>query len=192
MFTSKQAITAREVGSAHAQLAALLKARDHWYDGTVASVDGRLSAITRALPTVERVALNDNALMAEVEKLRSEARKLRAFRQDLLHTPATPRNLPKVSAAGPLSQRGRRFIATEINQFLADNADVLDNPEELDARAQDHAEIATVQLPVTEARSVVAHFRLAVNWNTQNHRKRHVAAAPPKADLDFPDDALFD
>jgi len=191
VFTSRQEVTAREVGSAHAQLVALLAARDQWYDGTIASVDNRMSALARALPLVRRVSMQDHEMLAEAEKLRVEHSTLMAFKREMLNPSPPTRNFPRKSSVGNLTPWGRRFIATEMRQFLADNVDAVGDPDELDTRAQDHAEIATMQLPVTEARSVVAHFRMAVNWNVRN-TSRPVPRQAAVVNTDFPDDALFD
>lgn len=195
MFFSEREATARQVGSTHAQLLALLAERDQWYDGSVDSIDQRLAAISRALAHVRHVATSDPAMLAEATKLEDEYRRLSALRRERLTYDGTSRVLPKVSTAAPLSARGRRLIAVEIRQFLAANADAVSDPEEMDVRAQDHAEIVTMQMPVTEARSVVDHFRLAVNWHLRNQPSSPLE--PRTATRKFvantvPDAALFD
>lgn len=194
MFTSKQAMTAREVESAHAKLAELLRQRDHWYDGTVASVDARLAAIRNALPAVERVASIDNRMLDQAERLRAEHRSLVAFRREALSGTDVP-SRPQIPHAGPLTREARRFIATEMRHFLADNADALGDEAEMDERAKNHADIATLQLPVPEANSIASHFRRAVNWEVRNRtaeaRKRPQPQARTASVDDLPDEMLF-
>lgn len=196
MFSPKREVTAREIESAHAQLLALLAERDQWYDGSVHSVDRRLASVARTLTSVRHIAATDSAMLAEAVKLEDEYRRLSALRREALD--GGQRTLPKSSSNGPLSARGRRLIATEVPQFLADNADAVDDVNEMDARAQDHAEIVTMQMPVTEARSVVAHFRIAVNWQLRNQQSRRVALRrTANTALAFdaaavPDAAMFD
>lgn len=198
MFSSQREVTARAIESAHAQLLALLADRDQWYDGSVHSVDRRLAAVSRALVGLRQLATSDSAMLAEATKLEDEYRQLSALRREKLDG-ETPRTLPKISSFGPLGVRGRRLIATEVPQFLADNADAVDDVNEMDARAQDHAEIVTMQMPVTEARSVVAYFRTAVNWQLRDRQSavRTAARRQHTASLAFdttsvPDSAMFD
>ena len=198
MFDSKRAMTAREVGSAHGKLLALMEQRDSWYDGTVASVDNRTSAVRNTIASVDRVAATDHEMLAEASRLRNEERSLSALRTQLLN-PGTPdRAMPKTSSVAPLTARGRKFIAGELRGFMADNADAATDVNEMDVRAEDHAELQTMQLPMSEAASVVAHFRLAVNWTVRDNNRRNSqdkkdrpTARTASADT-FPDDMLFD
>lgn len=197
MFTQHAAMSAREINSAHAKLTALLAARDHWYDGTVASIDSRIRAIDNALPFVSRVSGRDADMLAQTEALRDERRQLGALRREVLTSVNVSRQIPRTANLGKLDDLGRRFVATEVREFMADNADAVEDLDELDERAENHAEIKTMQLPVThtEAANIVAHFRVAVNWNARNtprpeRRARRTASA---ADLRaVPDSALFD
>lgn len=191
MFTSKQEMTAREIGAAHSALSHLLAARDDWFDGTIASVDRRLHALRTALPSVKRVAMQDARMLEQTRIVSNEIEQLQVFKRDLLSR-GPVRTLPKVSSVGRLSPRGRAFISRHLREFIADNLDALDDSEELDQRAENFAEIKTMQLPVTEARSVVAHFRLAVDWNARNaHRPRPLVERTSSVS-DVPDSALFD
>lgn len=187
VFTSKHAGKTREVNSAHAQLLAHMEG-DRWYDGTVASIDARLTSVTRTLAAVDKVAAEGGDLLKEAEDLRAERVRLSEMRYELLN-PLANKSLPSKRASGPLSDWGKRFIATEVRQFLLANGDAIDNAEELDVRANDHAEIKTMQLPVLEAQNVVAHFRQAVARQVKPKRE---AARQPEVDLSFPADALFD
>lgn len=196
MFTSKQAMTAREVGSAHNRLAELLRRRDDWYDGTVASVDARLTAIRNAIPVVERAASADPRMLDQAEILRAEHRSISALKRDLLSGMDRP-TMPVVPA-GPPSREARRFIATELRQFIADNADALHDEAEMDERAREHADLATLSIPVPEAVSVTSHFRIAVNWEVRNRaaerRRQATTNSRPRREAsvdDFPDDMLF-
>lgn len=196
MFTSKQEMTARETGAAHSALTRLLAARDEWYDGTVASVDGRLAALHNALPVVNRVAATDTAMLVQSQKIQAEIASLSDFKRTML-APSTPRRtLPRVSSVGPLSARGREFISRNLRTFLAENSDALHDKDELDTRAENFAELKTLQLPVTESSRIVAHFRLAVDWNARNAQKAaptSVAASTRTGSVaHVPDDALFD
>lgn len=188
VFTPKHAGKTREVGSAHAKLLAHL-AGDRWYDGTVASVDARLASCRQTLAAVNKVVAEAGAdLLKEAEELRVEHDRLSSFRHDLLN-PLAGKELPPRKANGPLSDWGKRFVATELRPFLQANEDAIDDGEELDIRANDHAEIKTMQLPVLEARNVVAHFRKAVAQEVQPKR---VAAREHIANVgNIPDDALF-
>lgn len=197
MFTSKQAMTAREVGSAHAKLTELLRHRDDWYDGTVASVDARLSAVDNALPLVKRAAASDDDMLLQAESLKAERRNLIALRNDLLEGGFVgARSIPRISQAGPPSRTARHFVATRLRHFLAENSDALGDPDEMDERAENFAEINTLQLPVVDSNSVVSHFRIAVNWAVRNHiaetRKRQVRESHRTAAVDeYPDEMLF-
>lgn len=198
MFTSKQAMTAREVGSAHAKLTELLRHRDDWYDGTVASVDARLAAIDNALPFLARVASTDDDMLLQSESLKAERRNLIGLRKDLLEGGFTGvRSIPRMSQAGPPSRTARHFVATRLRRFLAENADALGDPDEMDERAENYAEINTLQLPVVDSNSVVSHFRIAVNWEVRNHlaeyRKREARASRNRVASvdDYPDEMLF-
>lgn len=197
MFTSKQAMTAREVGSAHAQLTALLETRDSWYDGTVASVDRRLAALENARPIVRRVASVDPAMLAQAEKIDRERADLLDLKNHLLSAGALQqrRTLPRISSVGPLSHESRRFIAMELPHFLADNVDAHDDLDEMDERAENHAQMKTLQLPVTPTagKAMVAHFRLAVNWHLRNRKPEQprVARVVEAGVDDLPDDILF-
>jgi hypothetical protein len=189
VFTSKQTMLAREVSSAHAQLDRLLASRDSWYDGTIASIDRRLAAVTNALPLVARAADHDEEMFIECERLRHERLALQELRVAALQDSTMRRKLPRKADVGDLTVEARRFIATELRHFLADNADVIDNPDELDERAQNYAELATVQMPVTSARSVIGHFRMAVNWASKPKPKPQPVR---EASVDhFPDEMLF-
>ena len=196
MFTAKQNTSSREIGAAHSALTQLLATRDDWFDGTPASVDRRIAAVTNALPLVQRVANTDLAMLEQSERLRIQLSALHDMKRDLLTSERLPhRTLPKVSAIGKLTQRGREFIASELEPFLAENVDVLDDRDELDTRAENHAEIKTLQMPVTEAKAVVAHFRLAVDWSARNAHRQAARTQPAQrvASLDdVPDEALFD
>lgn len=196
MFTTKQAMTTREVSAAHAALTHLLATRDDWFDGTPASVDRRIATLNNALPAVKRVATVDASMMEQAERLAIEISALHDMKHDLLTSERLPRRtLPRVSRVGKLSRQGREFIMAELGPFLAENVDVLDDRDELDTRAENHAEIKTIQMPVTEAKSITAHFRLAVDWNARNAHR--TASRTPREQKvasvsEIPDDALFD
>lgn len=203
MFTSAHRTAARERNSAHSALTTLLETRDTWFDGTVRSVDRRLAQVNRALPDVVRTAATDNDMMLQAEHLREEIAGLHELRRELSSANLAPvRRLPKVSSIGPLSTAGREFISREIKVFLADNEDAIGDPEELDVRAEDHAdrEIENYQLNPVEARAIVSHFRLAVDWSARNLRRANNNGATVKAAAvnreaglaNIPDDALFD
>lgn len=183
-------MTAREVRSAHSQLDTLLAARDSWFDGTIESVDRRLNHVSQAIPVVARAAQHNEEMMVECERLREERRALLTFRAEQLQGTVERRALPRKSHVGPMSREARRFIATELRHFLADNEDAIDDPDELDERAQNYAELATVQMPLTTARNVVDHFRLAANWSSKP--KQAPAPVRQASVAHLPDEMLFD
>lgn len=202
MFTQKRVATAREVTAAHDVLFRLLAERDSWYDGTVTSIDNRLAALHRALPLVERVASTDVAMLGEAHSLNAEIGRLSTFRDDQINTVVAHRELPHVSSVGTLSPSGRQWVAGELRRFMAENADAVGDLDELDTRAENHAELSNIQMPVTEARTRVAHFRLAVNWQARNEQRRQAyarrgqrqrtAGAAARHLAAVPDEALFD
>ncbi|QGJ94868.1 hypothetical protein SEA_REDWATTLEHOG_5 [Gordonia phage RedWattleHog] len=200
MFTNATRIADRERSAAHSALVHLIATGDDWFDGTPSSVDRRISTLRSAFAQVRRVASVDPEMMQQAERLDAEINDLHSLRSELLSASHAPRRrLPRLSSLGTLSQRGREFVASELRTFLAENADALDDPDELDVRAEDHAEreIANFQMPLSEAKNVVAHFRLAVDWAARNahrsatkdHRPQRVREASV---AEMPDDALFD
>lgn len=202
MFHTADRSAENERRAAHSALVRLLESRDDWYDGTPVSIDRRIANVRSALADTRRLAERDMDMMVQAESLASELNNLYALRNECLSARLAPRRtLPRLSSIGQPSSLCREFIAHEIGRFLADNSDALDDPDELDTRAEDHAErkIENYQLPVTEAQKVVAHFRLAVDWSARNARRRptrnkaaHSQPTRLASVADLPDDVLFD
>lgn len=174
MFLSSRTFTAERHRTLRALNGELYRTRGTWFDGTPGSIDARLSQV--------RHALNEaNALVADGEihavqmasDLAEEERNLLAGRASLLESPFTTRKANPQRMTTRTSAYSRRYVAENLELFLADNADALDDPEELDIRAQEQAEIETFNLPMPEVTTTVSHFRRAVAEAARKRSTRH-------------------
>lgn len=171
MFLSSRTFTAERHRKLRALNGELYRTQGTWFDGTPASIDARLTKV--------RHALNEaNALVADGEvhaatmasELTEQERNLLAGRQTLLDSPFTTRKANRERMTTRTSAHSRRYVAENLELFLADNADALDNLEELDTRAQEQAEIETFNLPMPEVTTTVSHFRRAVREAARGQR----------------------
>ena len=171
MFLSSRTFTAERHRKLRALNGELYRTRGQWFDGSPSSIDSRLAKV--------RHALNEaNALVADGEvhavqmasDLAEQERNLLAGRRDLLESPFTTRKANRDRMTTRTSSFSRRYVAENLELFLADNADVLDDPEELDTRAKNQAEIETFSLPMPEVTTTVSHFRRAVAEAARRNR----------------------
>ena len=171
MFLSSRTFTAERHRKLRALNGDLYRTRGQWFDGSPQSIDARLSKV--------RHALNEaNALVADGEvhaitmasDLADEEQSLVQGKMTLLESPFTTRRANRGRMTTRTSAHSRRYVAENLELFLADNAEVLDDPDELDERARDKAEIETFTLPMPEVTTTTSHFRRAVAEATRKRR----------------------
>ena len=171
MFLSNRTFIAERHRKLRALNGELYRTRGQWFDGTVGSIDARLSKV--------RTALNEaNGLVADGEysvaplasQLAEDEANLIRGRRELLESPFTTRRANRERMTVRTSSYSRRYVAENLELFLADNADALHDPEELDTRAKDKAEIETFSLPMPEVTTTVSHFRRAVAEASRRQR----------------------
>ena len=163
MFLSSRTFTAERHRKLRALNGELHRTQGQWFDGSVSAIDARLSKV--------RHALNEaNALVADGEMhaiqmasdLAEQERSLVQAKVAILDSPFTTRRANRDRMTTRTSAFSRRYVAENLELFLADNAEVLDDPDELDERAKNKAEIETFTLPMPEVTTVTSHFRRAV------------------------------
>lgn len=162
MFPSSRTFTAERHRKLRALNGELYRTQGKWFDGSPESIDARLAKV--------RHALNEaNALVADGEvhacvmasELAEQESSLVQAKRTILDSPfQRPANRERMTTR--TSAHSRRYVAENLELFLADNQDALDDPAELDIRAQDQAEIETFNLPMPEVTTTVSHFRRAV------------------------------
>ena len=171
MFLSNRTFIAERHRKLRALNGELYRTRGQWFDGTVGSIDARLSKV--------RTALNEaNGLVADGEysvtplasQLAEDEANLVRGRRELLESPFTTRKANRERMTARTSAYSRRYVAENLELFLADNADALHDPDELDTRAKDKAEIETFSLPMPEVTTTVSHFRRAVAEASRRQR----------------------
>lgn len=163
MFLSSRTFTAERHRKLRALNGELHRTQGQWFDGSVNAVDARLAKV--------RHALNEaNALVADGEMhaiqaasdLAEQERSLIQAKRTILDSPFTTRRADRGRMTTRTSSYSRRYVAENLELFLADNAEVLGDPDELDERAKNKAEIETFALPMPEVTTTVSHFRKAV------------------------------
>lgn len=171
MFLSSRTFTAERHRKLRALNGELYRTQGHWFDGSPESIDARLSKV--------RHALNEaNALVADGElhavkmatELAEQEQNLLQGRQTLMESPFTTRKANRERMTTRTSSYSRRYVAENLELFLADNAEVLDDPEELDTRAKNQVEIETFSLPMPEVTTTMSHFRRAVAEAARRNR----------------------
>ena len=172
MFLSSRTFTAERHRKLRALNGELHRTQGQWFDGSVDAIDARLTKV--------RHALNEaNALVADGEihavqmasDLAEQERSLVQAKVAILDSPFTTRRANRDRMTTRTSSFSRRYVAENLELFLADNAEVLDDPDELDERAKNKAEIETFTLPMPEVTTTTSHFRRAV---AEAARKRRV------------------
>lgn len=173
MFLSSRTFTAERHRKLRALNGELYRTQGQWFDGSVDAVDARLAKV--------RHALNEaNALVADGEvhatvmasELAEQERNLIRAKRTILDSPFTTKRANRERMTSRTSSFSRRYVAENLELFLADNADVIDDPQELDLRAKDQAEIETFALPMPEVTTVTSHFRQAVAQAARQRRRR--------------------
>ena len=173
MFLSSRTFTAERHRKLRALNGELYRTQGTWFDGSAGSIDARLSKV--------RQALNEaNALVADGEvhaitfaaELAEQEASLVQGKRALLESPFTTRQANPERMTTRTSAHSRRYVAENLELFLADNAEVLDDSEELDIRANDQAQIDTFALPMPEVTTTVSHFRRAVSEAAQKRSRR--------------------
>lgn len=172
MFLSSRTFTAERHRKLRALNGELYRTNGQWFDGSPESVDARLTKV--------RQALNEaNALVADGEiHAITMASQLAEQESNLVHAKRTIIDSPFKQAANRermtsrTSAHSRRYVAENLELFLADNAGVADDPEELDVRASEQAQIDTFALPMPEVTTTVSHFRRAVAEAARARRSR--------------------
>lgn len=193
MFAQKKNMKAREVESLHDALLRTLASQDTWFDGTQASIDTRKRDLTRAALLVRRAMSSGESLGKEALFIDRELTLASSMESRILADAAYPaKDISRHRDVSDVSREGRKFIAMHTDSFLADNFDETDL-EEVATRAEDYAEIGTIQQPSTEAAVTIEAFVSEVL-----RRKREQLASRPKAqkkasvNVDtVPDDILF-
>lgn len=163
MFLSSRSFTAERHRKLRALNGELHRTQGQWFDGTPDSIEARLSKVRHALHEA-------NALVADGEiHAITYASQLAEQESDLIHakkaildSPFQRKSANRERMANRTSAHSRRYVAENLELFLADNADALDDPEELDERAKNQAEIETFALPMPEVTTTTSHFRRAV------------------------------
>jgi hypothetical protein len=191
MFAAKKNMQAQEVRSTHDALIRTLAAQDTWFDGTLASIANRRSELQRAANLVRR-AISSGEHMAEAALfLDRETKKLEAMESRIITEASFPASERQTDMdISELCVAGRRFISTHIDSFLADNINESD-PDEIADRAENYAEIGTIQLPSTEAKKTVEAFISEVLRKVSSRKERTVAREASVDIESLPDDILF-
>ena len=191
MFTAKKNMRAREVQSTHDALLQALASQDTWFDGGMESIDKRRSDLQRAANLVRRAGESGENISHEALFLAREARKLEAMESRIITETTFPSvERPKVAQEEDLCVAGRKFISMHLDSFLADNIRESD-PEEIAERAENYAEIGTIQLPSVEAEKTVDAFVCAVLRKVSS-RKGEPEVREVSANVEsLPDDILF-
>lgn len=193
MFTSKKNMKAREVESIHDALLRTLASQDTWFDGTQKSIDARRRDLTRATSLVRSAMASGESLGKEALFLDRELAKTSAMETRILADAAFPRkDIDRHRDVSGLSVAGRRFVAMHADSFLADNFHE-DDLEEVAQRAEDYADVGTIQLPATEAKKATDAFVAEVlRRKREQLSSKKVATALKSVDIDsVPDDILF-
>lgn len=172
---------------------------DSWFDGTVESVDRRLSRCSKLLHVAQSSAGEDPAAhLAVIAELSTDHTALKKLREDLLtgasgreagYTPPG-RRLASRAVSEPLSSQERRWVVLESARFHAAQDDALHDVAEMAERARRHAEVVTSGLFPDRSRVVTAAFEQAVAGHARRTPRPRTAARRP-AFTDFPDSQLF-
>lgn len=171
MFLSSRSFTAERHRKLRALNGELYRTQGQWFDGSPGSVDARLSKVRRALNEA-------NALVADGEvhavtlasDLAEQETNLLHAKRTLLESPFSTRQANKERMTTRTSAYSRRYVAENLELFLADNSEVLEDPEELDTRAKDKVEIETFTMPMPEVTTTMSHFRRAVSDAARRQR----------------------
>lgn len=163
MFLSNRTFIAERHRKLRALNGELYRTRGQWFDGTVGSIDARLSKVHTALNEANGLVADGEYSAAPLAaQLSEDEANLVRGRKELLESPFTTRRANRERMTARTSSYSRRYVAENLELFLADNADALHDPDELDIRAKEQAEIETFSLPMPEVTTTQAHFRRAV------------------------------
>lgn len=174
MFLSSRTFTAERHRKLRALNGELYRTQGQWFDGSPESIDARLTKV--------RHALNEaNALVADGEvhatvmasDLADQERNLLQGRRTVLDSPFK-QAAKRDRVTTRTSPYSRRYVAENLELFLADNDGVADDPEELDVRASEQAQIDTFALPMPEVTTTISHFRRAVAEAARERRAHKV------------------
>jgi len=173
------------------------KDSDNWFDGSVESVDRRMSRCSKLLHNAQSAAQDDPvAHLTVIAELSADHTALKNLREDLLtgasgreagYTPSGRRLAKRI--AHSLSPQERRWVALESTRFHAAQDDARANVTEMAARARHHAHTAASVFGHRSA-AVTDAFEFAVA-ELARHMPRPRTAARRPVFTDFPDSQLF-
>jgi len=157
MFSPRSHLVEQRAESLSQKVAALNDAAETWFDGTEASITARRRFLEAILHQAKQLG-TDQAICLAAE-LETELIQMANFAKIATIGAGLEEVPERTAATGPLSARGREFVATRVSAFVTDNADAVSNGDELDLRAVRYAERHVSGLPVEEAEPIVACFR---------------------------------
>lgn len=145
-----------------------------WYNGTPASVDGRLAQARRVLVAAQGV-LQRNPYDWDahdiVTRVTADRQALENLKDDLL-TAAADRKAPgRAHSDTLLTSSEKRWVVLEVPKFIRANQDCLTDPqghEELATRAANHAALVTSTSP--RSRELTASFVETVAYEARQIR----------------------
>ena len=173
MFLSSRTFTAERHRKLRALNGELYRTRGQWFDGSPHAIDARLTKVRHALNEANAlVADGEIHATAMASDLADQEASLVNAKRTLLDSPFSTRRADRGRMTTRTSAYSRRYVAENLDLFLADNAEVIDDPDELDERAKNKAEIETFTLPMPEVTTTTSHFRRAVAEAAQARRGR--------------------
>jgi len=171
-----------------AAIAEFRKDADSWFDGTVGSVDRRMSRCSKLLHAAEKSAASDPAAQLQVlAELNTDRIALKELRADLLSGAAE--RITDYRAPGPikLSATERRWVILESAKFHAEQENS-HNVAEMAERARRYAQNVTSASP--RSRELIAAFEAAVAGHAKQAPRPRTASRRPVF-TDFPDSQMF-
>jgi hypothetical protein len=177
-----------------AALADFRKGSADWFDGSLGSVDQRMSKCSKLLHNAQTAAASDPvAHLAAIAELSADHTALKNLREDLL-TGASGREAgytpPGQRLAKRLVSEDRRWVTLEGAKFFAAQEDARHDVNEMAERARRHAEVATSGLPAGRARLLTAAFEEAVATQARLTPRPRTASRRPVFTA-FPDSQMF-
>lgn len=180
---------------------------EKWFDGSVNSIDRRLSFCDRLLhsvrATVARLSTSESLrYLSAAEDLQRDRRSLASLREDML-TGASGRadgsGLPgqrtakrNTPSGGNLTGTDRRWVELESARFLAANHEVAADADELSIRAAHHAELKTSTFTPARSQAVTREFvAKVVDLGRQVPVPTTVKTAAVTAPADIDPQAMF-
>lgn len=174
---------------------------EKWFDGSVNSIDRRLSFCDRLLhsvrATVARLSSSESLrYLHAAEELRQDRQSLASLREDML-TGASgradesglsgQRTAKRNTPGGGLIGTDQRWVELESAKFLAANYDVAADSNELSIRAANHAALKTSTFTPARSQAVTREFvAKVVDLGRQSYVPTTVktAAVTPAAAID--------